>query len=236
MSRTVQIDIWVWRLEAAPAEREALFGLLSQQEQARALRIHSPADRDRWIIAHTRLRQQLALLTGQAPASLEFSTEPFGRPFLVGGAETPPSFNLSHSGDYAALAVSFDARVGVDIEAQRPISSDEIAFVLSEAELAALAGRDGEDRTSKFLQLWTLKEAFVKAVGSGVSLPFQDFDIGMTDAAPTLLRWAEGNDQRHDWRFACATPAPGYWGAVAAHTGDREMHVHWHTNCNHNRG
>lgn len=228
----VSIDVWLWSLDLEPRELEAVSALLSADEEARARRLVKLQDRQRWIASRGRMRQILGRALRVAPTEIAFATEPHGRPILAHTASPLPSFNLSHAEGMAALAVSWDARVGVDIECLRPLTADEMAWPLSAAERESLAKFEEPERTKWFFRYWTLKEAFIKTVGKGVSLPLEDFDISPpNDGPPRLLRLVSAPGDIDRWRFAEHEPANGYRAAVGALTEGRGIRVAWHNEC-----
>lgn len=227
----VQVDVWFWSLDVESDERAALRALLTAEERERADRFFHARDRNRWIVSRGRMRQILGDVIGAAPEAIAFGVEDHGRPFLT-GASQPPSFNLSHADALGALAVSFDARVGADVEFVRPMTDNEMAWPLSPVEQTALALAQGAARFDAFFRFWTLKEAFIKAVGTGLSLPLEDFDISPPGAGePRLMRLAGAPDEPARWRFAECTPAPAYRAAVAALTEGCRLEVRWHGSC-----
>jgi 4'-phosphopantetheinyl transferase len=140
--------------------------LLSAEEIKRSRRFLLEVHRQRYIAARSWLRLVLGRVMGIAPESLEFGYGNLGKPRL---ASSPiPSFNLSHSGDEAALAISWWREVGIDIEIVRPdpIDPSSAAIVLSPAEMAMVAKSSDRDRA--LLRCWVRKEAYAKALGGGL--------------------------------------------------------------------
>jgi 4'-phosphopantetheinyl transferase len=176
------VDVWLVPLES---ESETAFSqrVLSEDEEARAARFHFDHDRVRWIRAHSALRLILAEFLGAAPLELRFVMGPQGKPALVegGGVE----FNLSHSGDWAAIAVARNVPVGVDIERMR-----------ENVDMAALLRRLGEtaipDTRDELYRAWTRREATSKAAGGAL------FD-----------RW------EHDFGVRALAAPEGYCASVA---------------------
>ena len=196
-----RVDIWEWSLDA-PHGTEAL---LSPDERARAARFVNPVHAARFAAGRGRLRAALGRVTGRDPASLRFETNPQGKPSLPDG----PEFNLSHSGARAMLAVSDGPEVGVDIEEWRPVEPAVARryFTAAErAELAAMEFREG------FFRCWTRKEAVIKAVGLGLSMPLGSFDVTL-GAAPRLARIEGG--AASEWHLADLSPGPGCAAALA---------------------
>ncbi len=155
MNATVCVDLT--HLDAIDAD----WSVLSPDERARAGRFRSVTHRRRWVATHVWVRHRLAAWTGTPPAELVFAVGERGKPELCGG----PWFNLSHAGGFAALVVASDRPVGVDLEpVPTTVDLEAAALVLSPGELAA--ARAGGPRA--FAVAWTRKEAWVKALGTGL--------------------------------------------------------------------
>jgi 4'-phosphopantetheinyl transferase len=144
------VDLWTISLTDPRPE------ILSEEEAARAARFRFDADRVLWIRARSSLRTILAEYAGDAPGSLCFTYGEHGKPALL--PVTDIYFNLSHSGDYAMIAIARSAQVGVDIERMRP-----------NIDIAALLRRLGETdlpaTVPELYQVWTRREARTKATG-----------------------------------------------------------------------
>lgn len=148
---------WAGHLSLLPAERGE-----------RAQRFRKDHDAARCVGAWLLLRDALAR-EGVGIDRLALKTGEYGKPFFDGG----PEFSISHAGPYAAIAVS-DEPVGVDIEAPRCSISVAKRF-FSPREYAAAAALNGEAQRTYLQRVWVAKEAFVKAVGTGLSTPFRSF-------------------------------------------------------------
>lgn len=207
------IGLWIWRIdEGAPYPQ----GILSPAELARAARFVRAADRAAHAAAHAGLRAILGDCLGVPPARLAFGTEPMGKPFLTAPDSTGLHFNLSHSKGLAALGIA-RFPIGVDLEALRPVEDDLAATVFSPLEMEELATLPPSLRQAGFFRGWTRKEAFVKALGSGLLAPLDRFSVTLSPEAPARLRdidWAPGEAEA--WQIAHVAPAEGYVGAVAA--------------------
>ena len=170
-SEPVQVDVWFWPLDVAPDQLAGFTALLAADELDRADRFHQPLLRNRWIASRGQVRQLLSQVLGRPPQLIAFEPDAHGRPALAGEDTGLPSCNWSHSDAWGALALSFDARVGIDIEASRTIGEEDIEYALSPAEKGEIEGLTGPARLEAFFRFWTLKEAFMKGVGAGASLP-----------------------------------------------------------------
>lgn len=169
----------LWRVDLGVAPHLTEQGILSAAERERAARFVFVRDRDRYLAAHAALRRLLADRTGTSPAALRLATGAHGKPFLEAPAHC--SFNLSHSGDLALVALAPDGEIGVDVELLRPVPD---ATALAErhytpAEREALAGTATAGRDLAFLIGWTRKEACLKAIGSGLSIEAAAVDAGL---------------------------------------------------------
>ncbi|MGP3698988.1 4'-phosphopantetheinyl transferase family protein [Rhodobacter sp. NSM] len=200
---THRIDLWTWDLDRPGDE-----ALLSPDEHARAAAFATGTLRARFIAGRSGLRQRLGAHLGLDPARIAFRYNRFGRPGLPGG----PSFNLSHCGARAALVLCPTAAVGVDIETIRPIERAVATRFFAPAELRDLEALSGAAWDEAFFRLWTRKEAFLKAVGTGLDTPLASFEV-TADDRPRLLR-AEGQ-RVQDWTLIHLSPAPGTMGAIA---------------------
>lgn len=183
-------DIHVWRADLQNEHvARSLEHLLAADEIQRANRFRFPEHRRRFILARACLRQILAAYLGIEPQAVSFTYSPEGKPSLAQQHNSSVFFNVSHSLDIAAFAMTRGHRVGVDVEMiRRDIDVDEIPKrFFSSAEEKTLAALEGEAKFRGFFNCWTRKEAYVKAVGSGLSLPLRDFDVSLAPGDPPRL-------------------------------------------------
>ena len=173
------LAVWRTRVSAELPRLEQHRGRLSEAEQARAERFHQSADRQRFLVAHGVLRELLGRALGVAPAALVFGTAESGKPGLL-PAQAALHFNLSHSGDWVLHAFCRSGPVGVDVEAVRPELArlDDFESVFSAPERAGLYALPPEQRAAAFARFWVRKEAYVKALGDGLSRSLPDICIG----------------------------------------------------------
>lgn len=182
-----QVDVWRISLDRAIATVKRLESSLSSDEAQRAVRFHFPADRDRFIIAHACLRNILARYLNCQPSQLNFVVNDYGKPALQG---YNLEFNLSHSGDFALVAVTWERKIGVDVERIRAeMEFERIAHrFFSPNEVSELMALPPEQCQSAFFNCWSRKEAYIKAQGLGLSLSLQSFDVSLTPGEPANLR------------------------------------------------
>jgi 4'-phosphopantetheinyl transferase len=143
------------------------------------------------------------------PQHLVFEASYYGKPRLT-NATAPIGFNLSHSGDRAAIAITSGAPVGIDIEQIRPL--DDWAAItarfFSQRENQWLHALPLAEQLTGFYRLWTLKEAVLKADGRGLSFPLSEIEITITPAGPLL--------NTGEWILSELNLAAGYTAAIAA--------------------
>lgn len=147
--------------------RDDAIALLSPHEASRAARFRHALDHDTYTIAHAFWRVALGIALGVDPASVNLTRSPHGQPLLPGTGLTT---SLSHSGTMVAVAIGCGAAIGVDIEGlpQRSDLQDIASVLCTPAEAAALSQLEGMARTRTLLELWTRKEAVLKAFGVGL--------------------------------------------------------------------
>ncbi len=207
-------------MERSSAWVRRLRGELSTDEQERAARFHFEADQVRFIVSHAALRQVLGAYVDRHPGELRFAYGPKDKPRLVdecGGREV--RFNLSHSGDVALVAVTGAREVGVDVERIRALADrDRLARrFFSPQEVAVLERLPSESRSEAFFTCWTRKEAYLKALGGGISIGLDQFDVSPVPGEPAALL-SHRSDPRETtrWTLHDIRPGPGYAGALAA--------------------
>ncbi|HEY3919480.1 MAG TPA: 4'-phosphopantetheinyl transferase superfamily protein [Stellaceae bacterium] len=210
------IEHWVVPLDVPPATEEAARALLSAEERARADRFVFARDRRRHTIAHAAMRVLLSAYTGSAPGDIRFATLAHGKPVLE--THTGLHFNLSHSGERALLGVTTLAEIGVDIEFRRVVADrDAIArSYFAAGEYRALEGLASDLRDLGFFLCWTRKEAYVKAVGDGISLGLDRFEVTLEPGTAARFLTLDGSaEAAAAWSLHQLDPAPGYVGATA---------------------
>jgi len=216
-------EVVVTRLDPPPQALAELATWLSDAERARAARFRFHRDCRRFIVARARLRQLLAERLDVPPESVELGYGKQGKPELGKRfAHTGWRFNVAHSDDVAVYALSAGHEVGIDVEAIRTIDeADAIAARLfSRREHAVYLSLPPQDKALGFFHCWTRKEAVVKALGNGLSMPLDQFDVSLMPGEPArLLGVAGARGDGCGWRLESFSPLPGFIAAVASHPG-----------------
>lgn len=176
------LDMWYVDLDVNADALSHLTRWLSDDELVRAERFRSDLDRARYVVGRAALRRVLGDRLGCSPAAIRFSYGRNGKPIIEGG-QGHVEFNLAHSGGDAVIALSDGAAVGVDIEHLGPIADVEslARLVFSDVELRELELTP--DPVSAFLNGWTRKEAYVKALGLGLTAPLREITVSLSGRA-----------------------------------------------------
>ena len=196
---TGAVHVWRIALDQEDDRLERFRRMLEPHELERAGRFHFEKHRGHFIVARGFLRSVVARYLGTQPEGLRFSYGAFGKPALE--PEHALRFNLSHSNEVALLAVTLDAELGVDVEHIRAdFASEDIARrFFSRAEVDVFNALPSEERVAAFFRCWTRKEAYIKAIGKGLSQALDAFDVTLAPGiAPALLR-AEDDDASRWW-------------------------------------
>ncbi len=208
------VDLWICPEGSVSAPLvDASVAWLSDDEAARWKRFIREEDRRRFLLARGLVRSVLARCTGQTPSSLAFEVGPYGKPALVGEPDSAAThFNLSHTRGLVVLAVCREAEVGVDVEAiDRNLDPLRLAARnFSISERATLEACADENRATRFFEVWTLKEAYVKALGVGLTHELGAFSVMLDPQPPSIIEHVDGADRIAPCRCWLVEPMPGY--------------------------
>lgn len=178
-----EIHVWLVRAESAASVAH----VLDDEERARAGRFAFADTADLFVAAHGAARIILSEYVDAEPAALAFSTDADGKPHLdrTRDAGMDVAFNIAHSGQHALVGIARHRPVGVDLEARRELARrDALARrIMTPQELSREATLDEPDRSRHLLDVWTRKEALLKARGTGLRVELRSFpsDPGADD-------------------------------------------------------
>jgi|ERR1041385_1916036 4'-phosphopantetheinyl transferase len=230
-----EIHIWRAYLDGKYAARRTWQAELAPDELTRAARFVFPRDRDRFIVRRAILRTIIGEYIQRSPAEVGFVYDPLGKPKLrLNHSDIPLRFNVSHSQGLAVYAFAYDREIGIDIEAIRTdITGEDIAAsFFSPKELAEFHSLGPDQRNEAFFLCWTRKEAYVKALGCGLTRPLNSFNVSLTPGMPDRLESADASR----WVLRSFQPGDGYAGAVVAERNDCTLRF-WDFNArNHSDG
>jgi len=210
-------DLVVARLECSALSRCKAIDVLSADERDRAARFLAERERDRFIVARATLRRLLGERLGVPADAVRLRMEKHGKPALAWPfAASGLRFNVSHSEGLAVYGFAWQREIGVDVEALREVDGAEAIArrFFSRRESQAFLALPPADRPVAFLNCWTRKEAFIKAIGEGLSHPLGAFDVSLEPGQPaSLLRVGERPGHESGWALHAFDPAPGFVGA-----------------------
>ena len=200
-----------------PLHELAVFlSLLDAAEQARAARFHAEHDRRSYILAHALTRLLLSSRLNLRPQALRFQTGRYGKPQIAADGEAAMlRFNLSHTRGMVAVALAQGRDVGIDVERVENgrLSLDLAVKTFAPAEAEYLSSLPVEAQTEAALTLWTLKEAYIKATGLGLSCPLEAFAFTLD---PLSIRFMPPvTDDPASWLFRKLRPSPHFVLALA---------------------
>jgi 4'-phosphopantetheinyl transferase len=209
-------EVHLWQVPLGQREQEiARFEkLLTQDELERAGRFRFFRDRRRFVVARGVLRTLLRRYLQTADSQVAFEYESKGKPCLSGRGG--PFFNVSHSGELALIAFSASTPLGVDVELIREMddASSIVKRFFSPAEIARWTSLPAGIRTRAFFDCWTRKEAYIKAVGEGLSLPLDQFEVAFGPGQTPQIRLGNGREAEV-WSLFDVPSTPDYAGALA---------------------
>jgi 4'-phosphopantetheinyl transferase len=213
------VEVWICGLEQAAELAGRYRPLLSADELERAQRFKFDHLREAYILGRGVTRSILARRIDQDPRALRFQYSSYGKPSLEGAQGW--HFNVSHSGALLVCALTEAAPVGVDVELVQP--KPDLAAIakrfFSTAEAQRLLAAPPESVTGAFFEIWTRKEAFLKATGIGLSRDLHSFTVssGLGEAA-RMERIENPDDDPAAWSLRSFVPAESYVGALAMRT------------------
>lgn len=221
------MNVRVYYADTAPLTDERVFAkyyeTATPERRTKVDRIHSQSDRIQSLAAGALLQAALSDLglksTPDRP--LRFAVNEYGKPYLVDYPQV--HFNLSHSGERVMCAV-WDREVGCDVERIRTGSAaskaERVAKYFTYAERAWLASKDTtEHAEEKFFRLWTLKESYVKAVGKGLAIPLNSFEIVFNPQGQPQFGTDGLEENSPQWTFHEYDSGDGYCCSVCADCG-----------------
>jgi 4'-phosphopantetheinyl transferase len=221
-----QLHLYVGLLDEVdtPHARSLCMAMASAGESKRAAQFVHERHRRQFLLAHGLVRAALSKVVPEvAPAEWDFLADHYGRPYIVApvGAGSL-HFSLSHTEGCVACAISTCESVGVDVQATENFDAfldiAEGSFSLN--EIAALLRAPPQERQDLFFDLWTLKEAYIKARGMGLHLPLDGFSIMIGLGTSIGITFSPGfGDSADRWRFSRVLPSPRHKLAIADGSG-----------------
>jgi 4'-phosphopantetheinyl transferase len=213
-----EVHVWQWDLDVHNGDLDGYWETLSTQERKRADQFVFDKHRHRFVAGRGELRWILSryLALPAREIMLDYGSE--GKPFCTSQPQGwALCFNLSHSENTAALAISCGFEVGIDIEHMRPIEESMPLQVFSARERAQFDAFAQAQQQAVFFETWARKEACLKALGTGFILPPEHFEFDLSSHGDTTPRFVGGEAQEAaHWRVRALRSSPACAAAVAA--------------------
>jgi 4'-phosphopantetheinyl transferase len=229
---TREAHVWAATLAQSTERISLCQEMLSPDELDRAGRFHFDRDRKRFITGRGLLRSILGHYLDQAPRQLQFDYSAQGKPALANrSGDVPLHFNLAHSDNLMLLAVTRSCAVGVDVERLRPLDDADVMAeqFFSACESSKLKELPNAKKSAAFFNLWTRKEAWLKATGEGIAESLNQLQVSFLADEPAHLISLCGDTQAgRNWHLCELNPAAGFVAALAvAGGGARVKCWHW---------
>jgi len=218
-------DVHVWRadLDVTDDDLQSLSHGLAPDERERARRFRFPRDRRHFIAARGVLREILSRYLGVPAGDVRFQYGSHGKPALEDAlGRSDLNFSLSHSLELALCAVTLGRAVGIDLEWMRKdLASKQVAErFFSPHEVSTLCTLPESMQIEGFFNCWTRKEAYVKALGEGLSFPLDRFEVSLTPGEPArLISTADGKE----WSMQTLSPGAGFVAALVVEGRGRQL-------------
>ena len=213
-----EVQVWVLSSALTDADLGTLSASLTPEESERAQRYRFAKDKNQFMASRGLLRQLIGSYLGEDPRKIQLRLSAKAKPELsLISRGLDLRFNVAHSGALILFAFTNGRRMGVDVEEVRnDFETTEIAKrFFSSAEQEALRRLPASERHQAFFRCWTRKEAYIKAVGDGLSLPLDQFDVSLADDDPPQLLQTRPDPAEADrWRMHNLTIANGYPAAL----------------------
>jgi 4'-phosphopantetheinyl transferase len=229
-SRDADVHVWLAELDQSHKHTQRLAQALPAEDRVRAGSYRYARDRRRFIVARAYLRTILGLYVDEEPDTLHFVYGPYGKPALSSPDAGRLHFSVSRSHNLALYAIAYNREVGVDIERLHPLRDldmDDIArYCFSPHEQITWRDLPAGKKHQAFFNLWTRKEAYMKAVGIGLLRPLDQIDVTTAPQTPTFLRADSAEpDAAGRWSIESLRPRRNYAAALVVEGS------HWQFAC-----
>lgn len=214
-----QVDVWKAEISLQLEDIDWLYERLSNEERKRSDKYYFIQDRHRYILGHAMLRIILGYYLSVPPEQLAFGSNKFGKPYLSMSyfENEKVNFNISHAGDIVAIAITRMGEVGIDVERIREFNNSDqfVKRIFAKSEISDFQSLKRSDKNEAFFNCWTRKEAFIKALGTGLSFPLDRFSTTIKPCQKAcLLQIDDPSIKVSDWSMIVFKPRHGYAGAL----------------------
>ncbi|MDJ0660069.1 MAG: 4'-phosphopantetheinyl transferase superfamily protein [Crocosphaera sp.] len=221
-----EVHIWKKNLEQPSINVQNGFQMLNEAERNKAQRFRFEKHQKRFTIARSSLKHILSLYLSISPQEIEFEYNDYGKPQLLEQINNINlQFNVSHSENIAIYGITCRYLIGVDVEYIRPmLEADNLAKrFFSEKEFEYIRELSPEEKDKGFFRLWTAKEAYLKAIGQGISGGLDKVEISIDEP----IRFIKLSESDHiNYKLFYLTPHDNYLGAIAVQN-NQQIYHYW---------
>jgi len=218
------VDIWKICLKASDSQLSDYWQILSTEEKDRALQFYFKKETNAFIVSRAMLKTLCANYLYLKPQEIQLSYGEFGKPYLKA---SNLDFNISHSAGQALMAFTSGSEIGIDIEKLNPdIEIEKLVkrfFSINEAKTVLALERS--QRVTAFFKCWTRKEAFIKAVGKGLSFPLDQFDVTIHEEVKFLSINGDEN-LAEEWSLVSFAPEKNFTAAFSMKNKIKEINFY----------
>jgi 4'-phosphopantetheinyl transferase len=209
------IIVWIAQVSQAHDSLAFLEPCLDGRDRERAARFRFPEDRARFILGRGLLRKCLGHYLPQSPKTVELALTNRGRPFFP--RDEKLQFSISHTHDLVAVALTADARIGLDLEFVQPdLNLIELAErIFSPDDLRAFQALPAAEKPAAFFRAWTRKEAYLKARGEGIAEKLQEISVSFGPEKTVSVTDGRDKYAANTWRLLSLPVPAGYAGTLA---------------------
>lgn len=223
---TRNVHVWTLRTNASSNVIARFEKVLAPDERSRAAQFHVSRPRESFILTRAVLRHLLGRYLGLHPGNICLHYGMNGKPLLSHKSEL--MFNVSHSGEIAAIALTQGCDVGIDLEQFRPLPDlkEIAAHSFCNEEATEIDSLPACDRQHAFFSCWTRKEAYVKAIGVGLSTPLSAFRVTVRPNEPAKLLFLDkAKNASESWTLHDLALGPDYVGTVTYRDRQRSLSI-----------
>jgi 4'-phosphopantetheinyl transferase len=215
-----EVHVWIVEPERIDDPRllQAYLALLDAGEREKQRRFRFERHQRQYLVSHALVRLTLSRYAPVTPEAWSFTPNEYGKPEPVGAWGGRLRFNLSHTDGMALVAVGLESDLGADVEdAERSGETVELADrFFARTEVTALRALPEARQRERFFEYWTLKEAYIKARGAGMSLPLEQFGFDLQPGQmPRIAFDPRMNDVPEAWQFMQFRPSTRHHAALA---------------------
>ncbi|MDJ0598035.1 MAG: 4'-phosphopantetheinyl transferase superfamily protein [Crocosphaera sp.] len=224
-----EVHIWKTNLERSSIDIKNGFEILNEDEKNKAQNFRFEKHQKRFTIARSSLRHILSFYLSIPPQKIEFNYNAYGKPYLLEKInKIHLQFNVSHSENIAIYAITCYHSIGVDVEYIRPMSeADSLAKrFFCQKEFEQISKLSSEEKNGEFFKFWTAKEAYLKAIGKGLTGGLETVEIS-TDEPIRFINLPESNNINYHLFYL--TPHDNYLAAIAVEK-NQQIYHYWQLN------